>query len=321
MIAYLFVSEYFLLSNNCNCLASITFVILHLLNLHILKKFLMYYKDFIEILDKEFPPDSALEGDRIGLQVQSSVNDIRNVMVTYELTDEQIDEAETLSIDAVITFHPLIYRPLQTIIEEERVGRLTTRLIKKGIMCYTIHSNFDSHQNGTNFLIAQKLKLTNCRFLLPISGYENKGIGLIGFLPKKMHKYEFTALCHEVFGCPLKFSNNYIDWINSVAVVGGSGSTFITDVVKARADAFITGDLTYHIFHAYSAQLLLIDAGHYETEQFIRNSMFEQTRRLFKDYDLKVYCSKTYTNPIRYYPDTTNYIEKQINIYNINGKN
>lgn len=280
----------------------------------------MYYKDFIEILDKEFPTDSAIEGDKVGLQVQSSVHDIRNVMVTYELTEEQIDEAENLNIDAVITFHPLIYRPLLNILEDERVGKLTTRLIKKGILCYTIHTNYDSHQYGTNYLIAQKLKLINSRFLIPVSGYENKGMGLIGFLPEKMHKYDFIALCHEIFSCPLRYSNNSIDWINSVAVVGGSGSTYISDAVKAKADAFITGDLSYHIFHAYSEQLLLIDAGHYETEQFIRNSMFEQTRRLFKSYDLKVYCSTTYTNPIRYYPDTTNYIEKQINIYNINGK-
>ncbi len=280
----------------------------------------MFYKDFIKILDMEFPLDSALEDDRVGLQVQSSVNDIKNVLIAYELTDEQVNEAETLGVDAVVTFHPLIYKPLESIIEDERVGRLTTRLIKKGIMCYTIHTNFDTHQLGTNALLAQKLNLSNCRFLLPVSGYNNKGMGLIGYLPEKMQKDRFIALCHELFGCPLKCSRCSVEWIDSVAVVGGSGTSFIPDAIKAKADAFITGDVSYHIFHAYSAQLLLIDAGHYETEQFIRNSMFEQISKLFKNYELKVYCSTTYTNPIMYYPGTTSYIEKQINIYNINGK-
>jgi len=280
----------------------------------------MFYRDFIRILEQEFPPESAIEGDRVGLQVQSSVELIRNVLVVYELTEEQIDEAEALGVDAIITFHPLIYRPIQTIIDDERVGRLTTRLIRNRLMLYTIHTNFDTHQDGTNSLIADKLNLSNRRYLIPMTNFNNKGMGIIGYLPQKMSNDEFIKLCYETFNCPLRYSNGKMDTINKVAVVGGSGSSFIADALKANADAYITGDISYHTFHAYSAHMLLIDAGHFETEQFIREALYRQVVGLFTNYGVKFYCATTYTNPMRYYPDTANYIEKQSNIYNINGK-
>jgi putative NIF3 family GTP cyclohydrolase 1 type 2 len=55
--------------------------------------------------------------------------------------------------------------------------------------------------------------------------------------------------------------------IESVAVLGGSGGSFIEEVAARGADAYVTGDLSYHdALLAESLGLVAVDAGHAATE-------------------------------------------------------
>lgn len=58
--------------------------------------------------------------------------------------------------------------------------------------------------------------------------------------------------------------------INKVAVLGGSGSFAISAAIKAGADALITADLKYHQFYQAEGKILLVDIGHYESEQYTK---------------------------------------------------
>lgn len=56
--------------------------------------------------------------------------------------------------------------------------------------------------------------------------------------------------------------------IERVAVLGGSGASFITATVKTGAQAYLTSDCKFHQFQeSRDRQLILIDAGHYATER------------------------------------------------------
>ena len=55
-----------------------------------------------------------------------------------------------------------------------------------------------------------------------------------------------------------------------VAVLGGSGSFAIESAKLANADAFITSDLKYHDFFKAENEILLLDIGHFESEQYIK---------------------------------------------------
>lgn len=287
-----------------------------------MKKVLMNYRDFIDKIDANFPPNSSMDGDRVGLQIQSSVTEVSRILVAYELTDLVIDEVVDKNFDCIISFHPLIYKPLQSISDEERVGKLTTRLIQNGILHFVIHTNFDTHKNGTNNLIANELGLVNRKFIVPDSYYQDKGMGLVGMLPKPIRVEQFVELCSDIFKSPLRYNVGKGVEIESVAIIGGSGISFINEVLAAKPDVFITSDISYHTFHAYVGKLMLLDPGHFESEQFVSNALFNQLKTIFKDSEVVFEQSKTYTNPVRYYPNTSHYIEKQSNnLYNYNGQN
>jgi putative NIF3 family GTP cyclohydrolase 1 type 2 len=56
--------------------------------------------------------------------------------------------------------------------------------------------------------------------------------------------------------------------LERVAVLGGSGASYISAVVKTGAQAYLTSDCKFHQFQeARDRGLILIDAGHYATER------------------------------------------------------
>ena len=55
--------------------------------------------------------------------------------------------------------------------------------------------------------------------------------------------------------------------IETVAVLGGSGGSFVSDVAASGAHAYVTGDIDFHdALLAESLGLTAIDAGHAATE-------------------------------------------------------
>ncbi|MEC7454770.1 MAG: Nif3-like dinuclear metal center hexameric protein [Bacteroidota bacterium] len=128
---------------------------------------------------------------------------------------------------------------------------------------------------------------------------QNIGMGKIGKLPKGMKVDAFLEFVKDQLGTPvLRHSKIGVKTIERVAVLGGSGSFAIQAAKKKKADAYITADLKYHDFFEGDNDFLLIDAGHYETEQ--------HTKKLIHDYltekmpNFAILLSALDTNPINY---------------------
>ena len=60
----------------------------------------------------------------------------------------------------------------------------------------------------------------------------------------------------------------------------------------------ITSDLKYHDFFVAENQILLIDIGHYESEQFTKNLLTEYLKKKIPNF--AILLSEINTNPINY---------------------
>ena len=94
------------------------------------------------------------------------------------------------------------------------------------------------------------------------------GIGRIGQLPEALSVEEFVTYVKKQFQLKgLRFvtpRNRSLDKIRKVAILGGSGGSFYQAAVSKGADAFVTGDITYHVAHdIQESPMLLVDAGHH----------------------------------------------------------
>ncbi|MEI6019850.1 MAG: Nif3-like dinuclear metal center hexameric protein [Bacteroidota bacterium] len=87
--------------------------------------------------------------------------------------------------------------------------------------------------------------------------------------------------------------------IKKVAICGGSGKFLMHDAIKAQADVFITGDLKYHDYFEADGKILLVDMGHYESEQFTPEIFYSIITNKFPTF--AVHLSKVNTNPVNYF--------------------
>jgi putative NIF3 family GTP cyclohydrolase 1 type 2 len=76
-----------------------------------------------------------------------------------------------------------------------------------------------------------------------------------------------AAVKRRLAASSLRYGGTPSRTIRRVAVCGGGGSDLLGRAITAGADAFVTADLSYHRFEEADGRILLVDAGHYETER------------------------------------------------------
>jgi len=125
-------------------------------------------------------------------------------------------------------------------------------------------------------------------------------MGCIGNLPTGEQETDFLKKLKAILGTPvLRHSALLGKHIKRVAILGGSGSFAIESAMAQGADAYITADLKYHDFFRAEASCLLVDVGHYESEQFTKTTIMEHLNKNFPNFAF--ISSKTDTNPVHYF--------------------
>lgn len=276
----------------------------------------MFIDELSRLIEKLLPPETAMDGDRIGIQIEGNSNPVTTILATLEVTDGVIDEANSMNADTIITFHPLIFAPLTKVNDDDRVGRLVKKLIKSEINLISVHTSYDAFVNGTSKILSDKLDLNYIDFLVRDKNHENCGMGVIAETKEPLTCLEFVSKVSDIMSSPVRY-NMTEKSINKVAILGGSGSSFIDDALIAEADAFITADVSYHKFHYVAGKMLIADPGHYEMEQFVGEGIKELLKYKLNDKNINIYSSKILTNPVRYYPQPEKY-ENEQNKYLIN---
>jgi len=273
----------------------------------------MTIEEFIEKLERVLPFDAGLENDKLGLQIKTYNGEISKVLVCYELTHGAIEEAKRYKANLIISFHPLIYYPLQNILNTDRVGTLVQELIRNSISLVVCHTNFDAYRNGTSWIFAKMIGLDVKGFLSENANFQNFGFGVFGEYTPEISVLEFLGRISDVTFSPLRWCKGKRDFISKVAVVAGSGFSFAEIAFEKNIDAFVTADISYHNFHKYNGKMMLVDPGHWEMEYFVAYALKELLEETFNG-DLKFFVSNVYTNPVKYFADKNynDYQEKEL---------
>jgi dinuclear metal center YbgI/SA1388 family protein len=87
--------------------------------------------------------------------------------------------------------------------------------------------------------------------------------------------------------------------IKKVAVCGGAGGFLLKQAIAAGADIFITADYKYHEFFDAEGKLVIADIGHFESEQFTQQLLYEIIRKKFINFAVRL--TEVNTNPVKYF--------------------
>ncbi|GAB3024871.1 Nif3-like dinuclear metal center hexameric protein [Niabella terrae] len=126
------------------------------------------------------------------------------------------------------------------------------------------------------------------------------GSGLSGRLPQPMATGEFLERLREIFGCSvIRHTAIRQEQVERISVCGGAGSFLINDAISCKSDVYVTSDLKYHEFFDADHRLLLVDIGHYESEQFTIELLKDRLAEKFPNF--AVLKTGIITNPVRYF--------------------
>ncbi|MFA9290243.1 MAG: Nif3-like dinuclear metal center hexameric protein [Solirubrobacteraceae bacterium] len=127
-----------------------------------------------------------------------------------------------------------------------------------------------------------------------------EGSGGMGELEYELTELEFLKNLKYIFNNQsIRHSKLLNKKIKKIAFIGGSGSFGMKEAISLKADVFITADLKYHQFFEADNKILLIDIGHFESEQFTKELLKDYLKEKFNKF--AILESKINTNPVFYY--------------------
>ena len=148
-------------------------------------------KDITRYLEEFAPLDHQESYDNSGLLTGDENWSVNGILITLDCTEAVVEEAIDTKCNLIIAHHPILFRPIKSLIGSTYLERTLIKAIKADIAIYAIHTNLDNVRNGVNKKLAEILGLTNLKILAPKSANLMK---LVTFSPKENTQKVLTAL-------------------------------------------------------------------------------------------------------------------------------
>ncbi|XP_078135894.1 NIF3-like protein 1 [Sander vitreus] len=112
---------------------------------------LMELKEVLQVLEQLAPLSLAESWDNVGLLIEPSKSrPVKTILLTNDLTDPVMEEAEAINCDLIISYHPPLFRPIKRLVQKDWKQRLAIRAVEAGIAIFSPHTSWDSVKGGVN---------------------------------------------------------------------------------------------------------------------------------------------------------------------------
>jgi dinuclear metal center YbgI/SA1388 family protein len=126
------------------------------------------------------------------------------------------------------------------------------------------------------------------------------GAGMVGELENPMDESAFLQHLKERMGASCVRHTRLLGRpVQRVAVCGGAGGFLLPFALREKADVFVTADYKYHEFFDAEGKTIIADIGHFESEQFTIDLLYETITRKFDNF--AVLKTEVRTNPVHYF--------------------
>jgi dinuclear metal center YbgI/SA1388 family protein len=220
-----------------------------------------FMSDLFHWVDSRAPFDTQADFDNSGFLVGRKDAPVQNILFALDVSDRVLDEAEAHGANLIITHHPMMFSPVQSITEDDVEGRLISRMIRNHVSLISAHTNLDSAPGGINDTLASVLGLQDVQG----EGYLRKG----RFSEPVRFSSLVTRIEHDLHTTVRVFGQAPADMeITAMAVSSGAGSDFWSEAHHLGAQVFLTGEIKHHHGLAMCAcGMIGLEAGHFATEE------------------------------------------------------
>lgn len=229
-------------------------------------------KDVLDALWEFAPRERKMDFDNVGLLVGRSASKVERILTCLDVTDWTISEAAERGAQLIVAHHPVFFS-LSSVNDEDVTGRKIIRLIENNISAVSMHTNLDAADGGVNDALAKKAGIVEPE-LLTVEGHDLKMLeyscGRWGKLKEPMELCDYLSFVKEQLGANGLRYHDAGRKVEKVAVVSGSGGSYLKYAVSKGCDTFLTSDIKYDVFlDAKELGINLIDGDHFATENVV----------------------------------------------------
>ncbi|MBU1667620.1 Nif3-like dinuclear metal center hexameric protein [bacterium] len=224
----------------------------------------MKIEEIYNRVDSISPFEQQEKWDNSGLLVGEMNREVEHIVVALDIDEAMLKNAKEDTL--FIVHHPLIFSGLKKLDYSVYPANLLEMMVQKRLSLLALHTNFDkTHLNAYVFeKVLGFKKETQNDFVCKVTGLWSKE-ELLKHLKSKLNLETLRVVSPK-------------NKITSIALTTGAGASLMDEV---DADCFLTGDIKYHdAMKAMSQNLMMVDIGHYESEQYFVNVMMEELENL-----------------------------------------
>lgn len=190
------------------------------------------------------------------------------------------------------------FRPMQG--SNPFSGKLNVRENSDEVMISVIFENFKQNRMISAMKKAHPYEEVAHQIINLENENQYSGLGRFGDFENEIYEEDFLKFVKEKFNLQvIRHSEFTGKKIKRVGVLGGSGASGIKAALSAKCDAYITGDVKYHDFFQAENRILICDIGHFESEQFVTQQLFDLLSEKFPKFAISK--SEKKTNPVNYF--------------------
>jgi len=224
--------------------------------------------EILAAVDRRAPFASAAEWDAVGLQIGDPEREVSAVAVAHELTGRILEGILSSGAELVVTYHPLLFRPLSSVPAVPGAEGRVFALAERGVAVISAHTNWDAAPGGASDSLAAALDIRDSEgFASSMTGAGDEiWFGRCGSFGGSVG--DLADLVQVRLGARPRLSGPLDRVVRRVAVLPGSGGSQVEEAASAGADAYVTGDVSHHeARRAADSGMVMVDPGHAPTER------------------------------------------------------
>lgn len=226
----------------------------------------MIIEDLERVLDGLAPFALAEPWDNAGLLVGHRSHEVHKILVALDLSEDVVVEAVSGGYQAIVTHHPLMFRPVSRITDADRVGIIINQLIAGEVAAFACHTNLDGAPGGLCDQLAEELALADVHPLVRTAMGWKK---LVGFIPPASLETVSSAVflagagrIGDYRGCAFRTigTGTFLPEVGAKPTVGAVGKS--SEVEEVRWETMVPAERLTAAVQAY------LDAHPYEEPAF-----------------------------------------------------
>uniref|UniRef100_A0A182NPE4 NIF3-like protein 1 n=1 Tax=Anopheles dirus TaxID=7168 RepID=A0A182NPE4_9DIPT len=239
------------------------------------------FREVVNQLNEFAPTNLAEKWDNVGVLVEprNIGSSITKILLTIDLTEAVVKEAQELDAQMIISYHPPIFAPLKQLTQGSWKERIVMDCIHSDIAIYSPHTAWDNINIGVNDWLAESLPYATCRPIQESPTNPSYGAGRFCEVkgdPIAVRDAAQLIIKHTgVDSAMVSFANGGSGAggeqrkIRTYALCAGSGASVLKGV---KADLYITGEMSHHeVLEATSNGTCVVLLGHSNSERgFLR---------------------------------------------------